>query len=151
MQSFEQTTFWCNRFKCYVVKENVFHFHPSSIIWTKLHSHMIRMRNGEMSKSQRVGCVIPHCNLHSGIAKPILQFCWHICTWYSHPRSSLLFLCLYSALLQSSSSSSFWSNCHKGFSPISFIPRTIWRERREGIDGHVHLIPLQQSRPCNVS
>ena len=33
-----------------------------------------------VKKSQRIGCVIPRCNLLRGITQPIIRILWHICT-----------------------------------------------------------------------
>ena len=36
-------------------------------------------------KMQRIGCVIPHCNLQHGIMQPILRLIYDICTrWFTH-------------------------------------------------------------------
>ena len=34
----------------------------------------------DMPKSQRIGCVIPHCYLQRWITQPILRIFWHICS-----------------------------------------------------------------------
>ena len=55
-------------------------------------------------KSQKIGCVIPHCMLHHVITQPIFQLFSHICTyrtekkfWYVVARNFFLLLLNFSA------------------------------------------------------